>query len=273
MDIDQNIVNSLEYARSSWGKVATLGGILFVPFLILFVFIFIGAISNNGFVLGLLIFIGILIMLIAFFLVNGYFFRVIKSTLAGLDEMPDFDDWGELTVDGLKVLLVQLIYTIIFGILAVIPIFIIFLILGLIGSFLGIAGSMADPSTLSPAFLAGSGVFIWVMYLGIFLSYLIMIPVGLLYYIVTFIGISNMAYQDNMGSAFAISEIRERISSIRWGKVIIRVIATYFVTTMAVLVSYVLGLLLVGIILVPIIILPFLTIFMARSTGLLYLNE
>lgn len=272
MDIDQNIVNSLEYARSSWGKVATLGGILFVPFLILFVFIFIGAISNNGFVLGLLIFIGILIMLIAFFLANGYFFRVIKSTLAGLDEIPDFDDWGELLVGGLKVLVVELIYSIIFGILASIPIFIIFLVLGLIGSFLGIAGSIADAS-ISPAVLAGSGVFIWVMYLGIFLTYLIMIAVGLLYYIVSFIGISNMAYQDNMGSAFAISEIRERISSIRWGKAIIWVLATYFVTLIAVLVSYILGLLLVGIIVVPIIIMPFLIIFLARSTGLLYLNK
>lgn len=269
MDIDQNIVNSLEYARSSWGKVATLGGILFVPFLILFVFIFIGAISNNGFVLGLLIFIGILIMLIAFFLAEGYFFRVIKSTLAGLEEMPDFDDWGELLVGGLKVLVVGLIYTIIFGILAFIPIMIIFLILGLMGSFLGIAGSMADPS----AILAGSGVFIWFMYLGIFLTYLIMIPVGLLYFIVTSIGVSNMAYHDNMGSAFAISEIRERISSIRWGKAIIWVLATYFVTLIAILVSYVLEFLLVGIILVPIIIMPFLIIFLARSTGLLYLNE
>ena len=86
-------------------------------------------------------------------------------------------------------------------------------------------------------------------------------------------GVSNMAYQDNMGSAFAISEIRERISSIRWGKAIIWVIATYFVTIIAVLVSYVLGLLLVGIILVPIIIMPFMIIFLARSTGLLYLNE
>jgi hypothetical protein len=272
MDIDQNIVNSLEYARSSWGKVATLGGVLFVPFLILFVFIFIGAISNNGFILGLLTFIGILIVIIAFILAEGYFFRVIKSTLAGLDEIPDFDDWGEMLGSGLKVLIVEIVYSLIFGILAAIPIFIIFLILGIIGSFLGIAGSLAG-STFNPALIAGSGVFFWAMYLGIFLTYLIMIAVGLLYYIVSFIGVANMAYQDNMAAAFAISEIRERISSIRWGKAIIWVLATYFVSIIAVLVSYILGLLLVGMIIVPIIIIPFMIIFLARSTGLLYLNE
>ncbi|MDO9626530.1 MAG: DUF4013 domain-containing protein [Methanobacteriaceae archaeon] len=274
MDIDQNIVNSLEYARSNWGKVATLGAVLIVPFIIFLAIVFLGALSNNAAIIITLGIMGTILFIIAAILVQGYFYRVIKSTLAGLDDLPDFDEWGEMFTSGLKVLLVQVVYNIIFGIIAIIPIIVIFLIFGLLGGFLSIfTGALSSSAALTPGALLSSGLLFWGMYLAIFLTYLIMLVVMVLYAIMFPLGIANMAYYDKMSAAFELSQLREKIKDIRWGKAVIWVVAIYFVIIVAVLISYILGLLLVGLILVPLIIIPLMIIFYARSTGLLYLNE
>ena len=43
----------------------------------------------------------------------GYVLRVIKSTLADYDELPEFDDWGGMLIDGFKVYIVGIVYFII----------------------------------------------------------------------------------------------------------------------------------------------------------------
>jgi hypothetical protein len=43
----------------------------------------------------------------------GYYLRIIKSTLAGLDELPEFESVGELFIDGTKILIVCIIYAIV----------------------------------------------------------------------------------------------------------------------------------------------------------------
>ncbi|NIV29339.1 MAG: DUF4013 domain-containing protein [Anaerolineae bacterium] len=44
--------------------------------------------------------------------VAGYALRVMRQTLAGQDpELPAWDDWGQLTKDGLRAMLVTLVYT------------------------------------------------------------------------------------------------------------------------------------------------------------------
>lgn len=273
LDVDQIIVNSLEYSKSSLGKVATLGAIIIVPVLIMFILMFLGAISNNGAVLVITLLIAILLLIVAGILVQGYFFKVIKSTVAGLDELPDFDNWGEMGINGLKVLVVTIVYNLIFGIIAAIPIFIIFLIMGLGGIMGGAMGSFSNSTALDMAALTSSALLFWGLYLGLFIIYLIMLVVTLLYAIFLPLGIANMAYNGNIGDAFALSALREKVSEIRWAKAIIWVLAINFVYVVAFMISYILGLLLVGIVVVPLLILPFLVIFHARSIGLLYLNE
>jgi hypothetical protein len=43
----------------------------------------------------------------------GYYLRIIKSTIAGIDEVPDFDDLGELFIDGIKIIVVGIVYMIV----------------------------------------------------------------------------------------------------------------------------------------------------------------
>jgi hypothetical protein len=82
MDIGNVISDSLRYPTSNWSKVVILG--------VLFLFSF---------------------FIIPLFLALGYLFRVVKSSLAGAEELPVFEAWVEMMVDGFKLFLVYLIYT------------------------------------------------------------------------------------------------------------------------------------------------------------------
>ena len=66
MDIGDVISDSLRYPSSDWSKVVILGVLFLISFLI-----------------------------IPIFLALGYTFRVIKASLAGLEELPAFEEWGE----------------------------------------------------------------------------------------------------------------------------------------------------------------------------------
>jgi hypothetical protein len=83
MDIGEIVSDSIKYPTSNWGKVLILGVIMIASFLIVPVFLLI-----------------------------GYLFRIIKATLAGLDELPEFDEVGEMFIDGLKVFVVGIVYSI-----------------------------------------------------------------------------------------------------------------------------------------------------------------
>lgn len=80
MDIGDLISDSLKYPSSNVTKVVVLG-ILFL----------------------------INILVIPLFLTLGYLFRVVKASIIGINELPEFDAWGELLEDGVKLFLVYLI--------------------------------------------------------------------------------------------------------------------------------------------------------------------
>ena len=70
MDIGKNITDSLRYPSQDWVKIIILAVISIIP--------------------------------IVNFMSGGYYLRIIKSTLAGLEEIQEFDDLVELLIDGIK---------------------------------------------------------------------------------------------------------------------------------------------------------------------------
>ncbi|SCM58357.1 Conserved protein {ECO:0000313/EMBL:AAB85681,1} [Methanothermobacter wolfeii] len=104
MDIGEIVNDAIRYPSSDWKKVIILGLLFLISFLI-----------------------------IPIFLATGYGFRALKASIAGFDELPEFDEWGEMFVDGLKVFVVQIVYMIV-------PMIII--IAGVFGSL-----SMVSPDT------------------------------------------------------------------------------------------------------------------------------
>ena len=57
--------------------------------------------------LGILYLIGIIID----FLVEGYEFRIIQSSLTGTSELPKFNDWIKMFINGFKVFVTYIVYS------------------------------------------------------------------------------------------------------------------------------------------------------------------
>jgi hypothetical protein len=108
MDIGEIVSDSIKYPSSNWGKVLILGVIMIAS-----------------------------ILIVPIFLVYGYIFRIIKATLAGINELPDFDEIGDMFVDGLKIFVVAIVYAI--------PVWIITLVLNMI------IGASVDVTTTTTA--------------------------------------------------------------------------------------------------------------------------
>jgi len=218
MDIGDIVSDSIKYPSSSWVKVFMLGIIIIASILVL-----------------------------PMFLVYGYILRIIKATIAGIDELPDFDGIGEMFVDGIKMFLVAIIYAI--------PV-------GIIGFLMGVITGHTSYNTinLDPAML-----------FAFILGYIVYIIVAMVIGLIEVIAIANMAYYDgDLGAAFRFNEILDHIARIGWGKYI----ATYIVIAIVGIIGFVIGaltlIILIGMILLPLLIIPYLTIFESRAIALLF---
>lgn len=232
--------DALEYSAKDWKTLVILGVIC------LFSFLFLPA-----------------------FLITGFNYRVINTAVHGIingrDPLPGFDDPINMFIDGVKVVIVQVIYLLV-------PM-IIFLVFALIaGHISGIA----------------SGVLI-------FIGCLITLVVGVAACLMSQMGICHMAYNDGAFSkAFALSEIKEVIDEIGWfeciltyiGLIIIVFVISVVVTTLIGIIFALFGvsgaflgvdpsgIFLLGTFInstiAMFIVGPYLSIFASRSMGLLY---
>ncbi len=219
MEIGEIISDAIKYPSAAWSKVLILGIILIIP------------IVN---------FIGL-----------GYLFRIIKATFAGIDELPDFDDVGELLIDGLKIFVVSIVYAI--------PVVIIAAIVGAVLSF--------NPATTTGTF-TGFDMFAFA------LSYSVYIIIAIIIGLVEIMAIANMAlYEGELGAAFKFSEILDRIAMIEWGKYLGWYIVMVLLGLVAGVIAGLTLIIIVGFILVPLIIYPYFSMFGARSLALLFASS
>lgn len=216
MEIGEIVSDAIKYPSQKWTTVLLLGVILIIP--------------------------------IVNFIGQGYLLRVIKATFAGIDDIPGFDNAGELFIDGLKILIVGIVYAI--------PVIIIAAIIGAVFS-------------LSPA--ATTGSFTGFDMFAFALSYSIYIIIAIIVGLIEIIAIANMAlYEGELGAAFRFNEVLERISMIGWGKYIVWYIVMVLLGFVAALIAGLTFIILIGFIIAPLIILPYFAIFGARSLALLF---
>ena len=209
------------------------------------------------------------LLLLPAFLITGYNYRVINTAVHGVingrDPLPDFEDLISMFVDGVKVVIVQILYLLL-------PIIIFFVFAVVAGQANGVAASA-------------------IMIIGCIVTFVAFVVAELMIQM----GICHMAYNDGAFSkAFAISEIKEVIDEIGWFEciatllglivitlvifsvvsIIIGIIFTVFGVSTAVLginpsAIFILG----GIInslITMFLVGPYLSIFNSRSIGLLY---
>lgn len=232
--------DALEYSAKDWKTLVVLGVVALFSFLLLPAFI-----------------------------ITGYNYRVINNAVHGIingrDPLPEFDDIIDMFIDGVKVVIVQIAYLIVPVIL-----FIIFAVIA--GNLTGVASSA-------------------VMIIGC----LITLVVGVVACLMTQMGLCHMAYNDGaFTKAFDFREIKEVIDEIGWfeciatyiGLIIITLVIAIVVTTLIGLVFTVFGIsgaalgaspsgilafgVFINWLITMFIVGPYLSIFNARSIGLLY---
>lgn len=126
------------------------------------------------------------ILVIPAFAITGYTLDVIRQTIEGEDEPPDWDDWGALIVDGIKVTVVWFAYSIVPTV--------VFMGIGFV--FLGIGGAAGDTGG---SIMAGFGI----------MAFLLFIPVMMIAYYLVPAALSNMASEDRFGAAFDVGALTD----------------------------------------------------------------
>ena len=222
---------------------------------------------KNLLILGVFYLFGFLIIPIFFIL--GYNYRIIKIATEGMingdDELPEFNEWTSMFVDGIKCFVVYVGYLII-------PVLL----------FLGILWGCGQANNISLTII---GVIVGIVILVVFSLY-------------GFLAISHMATNDgSLKSAFKLGEITNIAKSIGWGKCFITYIGMLLIVsviTVVVVAIILVILMLLGfatVSAVPIvsvatatsvvssliinfvitfIVMPYLQIFQSRCQGLLY---
>lgn len=185
----------------------------------------------------------LVICTIIFPLIYGYTVRIFR----GMTPAPELEDWIGLFVDGIKLLIIYILY--------MIPVFIVFILLA--------GGAITAMATGNDTLIAAG---IGGMLLGIGITAII----ALIIFLFAIIGSVRFSRTDSMGEAFNFSAILETIRSIGWVDYIIALIVLYIIMF---IISFIIGLLTS----IPIIgwiiyffSLPAITIFGARYIALLY---
>ena len=168
--------DALEYSAQDWIKLVILGVICLFSFLLL-----------------------------PAFLITGYNYRVINTAVHGIingrDSLPEFDDLISMFVDGVKVVIVEIVYIIVPAI-----VFLIFAIIA--GQGEGVVSSA-------------------LMIIGCIITFALVVAACLM----SQMGLCHMAYNDGAFSkAFALTEIKEVIDEIGWFECIITYLGLIIIT-------------------------------------------
>jgi hypothetical protein len=186
-------------------------------------------------------------------IVTGYASRVLKES-PGADSPPKLENYGDLFIDGLKIVIASIIYMLI-------PLI---LIAAGLGSFFAAMVTGGGPNFMSNGFtpaymglLGGTGAVL--VLVGLLVAFVMLILLAA--------GIAHMIKTGKFGKAFAFGEILNVIGKIGWGKYIAWLI---LIVVLAVIVGAIAGAIpYVGWIIAAIIG-PALAVFYFRSLGLLY---
>lgn len=179
----------------------------------------------------------------------GYLLKIIKTSFKGSDELPDFDNWKSMYLNGIKLILTVIIYFL--------PIIILVLIL--------------NPSQIFSLFNTNFSLYnLWSMFLGSIGQIIIFIAIGVMEYV----GIANMAlYDGEISAAFRFREIINRIAMIGWKKYLISYLIIWILGFLTFIISILMLFILIGLIIIPLLIIPYFMTLNARFLALIFASS
>ena len=182
----------------------------------------------------------LVISTIIFPLIMGYMVRI----YSGVKPAPEADNWVGMFIDGIKLLIIGIIYAI--------PVFIIMAIF------------------MIPAILAGGNGDSMLALGSIGLGLLVMFIVAIIISLISAIGMIRFAQKDSVGQAFAFGAILEHIGKIGWGSYIIALIVLWIVGIVFSVITTILSAIPIIGWLIMLFLYPVWTIFAARYMTLIY---
>ena len=161
---------------------------------------------------------------------------------------------GDMFIDGLKVLVVYIVYLLIPGII---------IVAGIFTSIASLAVTNTTISTAPTSFFALIGVTVVIGYI-----------LALIFGLFAYIALANMALYDELEAAFRFSEILDKIKMIGWVKYIIWYIV---MGVIGLVIGFIAGLLniipILGVIIALLFIYPYFLMLFAKSLGLIFISN
>lgn len=190
----------------------------------------------------------LIIASIIFPLIMGYSLRIMKGTTPA----PEPGEYLGMFIDGIKMLIIEIVYMIIPIIIGVA----IFALSGGFGSAAMFGMNVENPAAYMGMLLASFGI-----------SMIIFIIVAFIFSLFAIIGMVRFARTGSMGQAFAFGEITNTIGKIGWGSYLIALIVLFIVIF---IIYAVLGLIPVIGSIINLIIAPYIVMMTSRYYSLIY---
>jgi len=190
----------------------------------------------------------LIICSIIFPLMMGYSLRIMR----GITPAPDPGEYVRMLIDGIKVILINIVYMII-------PLIIggaVLVLTGGIGSLTMLGMDVSNPWAYMGLFMASFG-----------LAFLVFFIVAFIFSLFGIIGVVRFARTGSMGEAFAFNEITQTVGKIGWVQYILALIVLCIILFV---ISMVLGMIPVIGGILNLIIAPYLSILIARYYSQLY---
>lgn len=124
----------------------------------------------------------------------GYIFRIIKDTINGSNELPPFDEWGNMFTDGIKYLVATAIYLIVPNVLTFV----------------------LSKGMLSSIYSGNFQISLLTSVIGLVIA----LPFDLVY----IMALGNMVHEDRFGAAFDFSKIFGLIGKMGWSKYVLYIL-------------------------------------------------
>ncbi|WP_297898611.1 DUF4013 domain-containing protein [Methanobrevibacter sp.] len=276
MNITELFKNSFKYPSKDWGKVLILG-LLIIGICIFMVIALISLAFAQAIPAAIIFIIALIFTFVVALIYSGYSLSVIRETIInknisfeGQEEaLPEFQ-WSENIIDGIKVLILNIVYMIIPFVITLILAY----VLGVFSEFTSFSQSLNTynqsglymPNSMATMYMANTGY-------AMLIVNTVAAILSIIFSLFAFIAMARLAESGKLGSIIKFREIINNISNIGWGNYIIWFILLCIII---IVISFIAALIvfipIIGLIVYLLIIPSFLTLFQARAIGLIY-NE
>lgn len=273
MNITEIFKDSLIYPTKDLNKLVTLGALMIIV-VVLSIFTSVTILIRQFIASSILGVITAIIIIIVGLIYTGYSLSIIKKTIESrnisenIESLPHFN-WNKNIVDGIKVLILKIVYMIIPIIVTVILAY----ALGIFTDAAMISQYLSNNTHISLVSNSSAMLFFNQFNANLSIVQGIAIILALIFTLFAIIAQARLAETSKLSAIFEFREIFDSISKIGWGNYIVWfILLLVILIIIATIASIIIAIPVIGLIIYFLIVVPFLIIFASRAIGLIY-NE